>query len=779
VWKTTDGGQTWTPLTDFQASLAIGAVAIDPNNSSTIYAGTGEDNYSVDSYYGQGLLKSTDAGNTWTLIRAPFTNSDTAPSFAQIAVQPGNSNIVLAATQDGATQDGGGIYRSSDGGQTWSNVLSSFDTDSVMFDVKNSNIAYAAGAGYSISNTNAVFYKSLDAGQTWAPADGTGTNVLPAANTVARMAITEDASGKTLYAAVALDNSNDNGSGNPGSIYKSIDGGANWTNLGPPSASDGPDWYRDAIAVDPANTNVIYTTGINLYRSTDGGKTWTGYGFGSPGLYSDQHAIVFSANGSQMYVADDGGIFVTNDPADTSPSFSSLNETLNTMTFYPGFSISPNDEAQLLAGSQDHGLDLYQGYAMWGEVGLCGDGGAAYIDSEGSYAYGHCPGANTWIANSSGVTSMTNWQLADTGINPNNTDDQPWVADIKGDWQTVATVYTGTNYLYQSTDSAYSWMRISPDITQAGGPGIAWVINTIAVSPSDSNTVYVGTGNGMISVTHNALSGADATWTSLSGLPTRWINKILVGADSANDVYITLNGFDSGHIFHSTNGGATWTDISGNLPNTPVDSIIVDPDVQNTIYLATDTGVYFTENGGASWGLLGTGLPNVVVQDILMYEPTRTLHVITHGRGAWETIVPLVGLQASAADLQFGNQAMNATSSTQTVTLTNNQQSASLNLTGFNVTGPFAQTNNCGSALAAGSTCTVSVTFTPDVEGTLQGRLTVSSSTNQVVVILYGTGTAAITTTSLTASATSAAYGASVTLTTTVMSGSIPMKKAQ
>jgi MBG domain (YGX type) len=360
VWKTTDGGQTWNPLTDSQASLAIGAVAIDPNNPNTVFAGTGEADFSVDSYYGQGLLKSTDAGQTWTLIRTPF----------------------------------------------------------------------------------------------------------------------------------------------------------------------------------------------NLYT---GSLAW--------------------ANGEQS--------------------------------------------------------------------GYCGDGGGVYVDPQAHYAYAHCQGGPAnWAANPTGDSSTTSWVSAQSGISPS--DRWPWVADIKGDQQTISTVYTGTNHLYQSTDSAASWTSISPDLT--GGNS---VITTIAVAPTDSNTIYTGAGDGTVSVTTNALAGTGAIWKTLSGLPSLAISKIVVQPDSANDVYVALNGFayssSVGHVYHSTNGGITWVNITGDLPNTPVDSIVVDPSMAGTIYLATDTGVYYTQNSGVNWAPLGHGLPNVVVQDILMDVPTRTLRVITHGRGAWDAVVPAAG----------------------------------------------------------------------------------------------------------------------------------------
>ena len=632
VWKTTDGGQIWTPLTDDQASLAIGAIAIDPNNPNTVFVGTGEPNFSIDSYYGQGLLKSTDAGATWTLIRTPFltsyANGDTIPDFTAIAVQPGNSDVVLAAN---LTR---GLYRSADGGATWTQVIDPggiAGLTAVMFDVKNPSVAYAGYGGDFPTITGTVF-KSTDSGQTWVAIDGSGANAVPVNTAVLRTALAEDAAGTTLYAGFAPFNGTA-----PGYLYSTTNGGATWTQLPLPSGADVLDYYRNAIAVVPTNSQVLYASGAALYESTDGGQTWIVINVGSP-IYFDQHAFAFSPGGTQMYLADDGGIFVTSDPTDANPIFTSLNKTINTNTFYPGFSILPGQPNSLLAGSQDHGIGLYTGALAWpGGWNFCGDGGAAYVDPQGMYAYAHCEGAGSganWMA-SPDASSSTSWIPAQSGIS--TSDRWPWVADIKGDPQNVSTVYTGTNHLYRSTNFAASWTSISPDLTAGSS-----TLTTIGISPTDSNTIYTGAGDGTVSVTTNALSGASATWATLSGLPNRSISKIIVQPDSPQDVYLTVSGFDSGHVFRSTNGGGSWTNISGDLPNTPVDSIVVDPDVANYIYVATDTGVYATVNGGTNWTPLGQGLPNVVVQDILMYEPTRTLRVITHGRGAWDAALPAV-----------------------------------------------------------------------------------------------------------------------------------------
>jgi photosystem II stability/assembly factor-like uncharacterized protein len=727
VWKTTDGGNTWTPLTDQQSSLAIGALAVDPVNPNNIYVGTGEPDLSVDSYYGQGLLKSTDGGNTWTLIRPPFTSGNTtSTTFTQISIQPGNSSVILASTFIG-------VYRSADAGNTWTKVLPQASS-AVIFDNANSSVAYAGINGvYAGSGATAPVYKSTDGGVTWNPAPGSTANPLPAESAVVRTALVEDSTGANLYAALANGNYTA-----PGTLYRSTDGGANWTKLSSPSSGDGIDWYRDGIAVVPkTNPDVLFTGGVNIYQSLDGGVTWKATTGGSQ--WADQHYFVVSPDGSKVYVADDGGIFVAASPASANPLFTSLNANIDTMTFYPGFSIIANQPNSALAGAQDHGIDLYSGAALWtygDNDHWCGDGGSVFVDAQNTHAYAHCQGGGAnWIANASGANSPNNYVSAQSGINTGNTDRVPWVADIKGDPENLAIVYTATNHLYQSTNYAGTWTSISPDLTAGSS-----TISTIAVAPTSSNVVYTGASDGTIEVTTNALAGTGATWTKLSGLPNRGISKIVVMPDSAQDVYAAINGFGTGHVFHSTNGGSTWTDLSGNLPDTPIDSILVDPALLNTIYAATDTGVYYTTNNGTTWATLGTGLPNVVVQDILMYSPTRTIRVITHGRGAWDIAVPAVGFVDSATSLTFAAQNVGSTSAAQTVTLTNNFSSTAVPIASIGVTGNFAETNNCGTLLASGATCTVSVTFSPVSVASLTGTLTVMSSSGNLSVSLSGTG---------------------------------------
>jgi photosystem II stability/assembly factor-like uncharacterized protein len=209
-----------------------------------------------------------------------------------------------------------------------------------------------------------------------------------------------------------------------------------------------------------------------------------------------------------------------------------------------------------------------------------------------------------------------------------------------------STLYFGTYRVYQTTDGANTWRAISPDLTN--GPSFWGVVTTMAVAPTDSNTVYAGTGDSNVQVTRNAGSGTSATWTNVtSGLPPRVITQVAVDPKTANKAYVTFSGFKGfgdnlGHVFRTLNGGGSWTDISTNLPNTPVNSIVIHPTMTNIIFVGTDVGVFYTTNGGGSWKPLVNGLPRVAVLGLNYHRPSKILRASTHGRGVWDIQLPVL-----------------------------------------------------------------------------------------------------------------------------------------
>lgn len=635
VWKTTDGGQHWTPLTDDQPSLAVGALALDPSNPDTVYAGTGEENFAIDSYFGAGILKSTNGGATWTNIVGPFLRA----SIGALAVHPSDGGILLAAT------DINGVYRSMDAGQTWTPVLPGAVATSVFFDPTNGDIAYAA-LGDPDGNAKNGVYRSTDAGETWTSVRGSGVDSLPSKH-VGRIAVAiAPSTPTTLYAAIS--DSSDAMYGSLVGVYKSTDSGAHWARLdGLAGNCNGQCWYNLVLSVHPKDSNVVYFGDLGLARTMDGGVTWQRLPFTGPNgvqVHVDQHSFVYSADSSVFYIGNDGGVWNTTGPLDAQVSWTNLNQTFAVTEFYPGYSIHPTNLKIGLGGTQDNGTQRYLASLTWNTV-TCGDGGWTAIDpSLPDFAYAACQFVD--IRRTYSLTQNGAWFESSNGIDSG--DRQRFIAAFVIDPVNPQRLYFGTQRLYQTNDGAGLWQAISPDLTGGGSATIA----AIGVGTSNANVVYAGTTDGKVQMTTNAGAGPGATWTDRSaGLPNRVVTQVRVDPIDAGTVYVTYSGYSTaseakpGHVYKSTSGGSSWTDISGNLPDIPVNDIVVDPDLPDTYYIATDGGVEATTDGGATWTTLGSGLPRVVVTALALDRPSRTLRAATHGRSVWDFTLPPVSNQ--------------------------------------------------------------------------------------------------------------------------------------
>jgi uncharacterized protein (TIGR03437 family) len=640
VWKTTDGGANWKPLTDNQPSLSNGAIALDPAHPDTVYVGTGEENFAYDSYYGVGILKSTDGGNTWTNIVGPFLHA----KIGALAIDPNNTQVLLCSSNLG-------LYRSTDGAANWTRVMTGTGTG-VLFDPTNGNIAYAALGNIFGSSLNGV-YRSTDGGQNWQRLTGSGSNSLPTTN-VGRIEIAiAPSTPSTLYVGIHND-SNDNLLG----IYKTTDSGATWNNLNAPNLCAGlaQCWYDLSIRVHPKNPDTVVAAGsLRMARTFDGGSTWTQttlpyLGPNQVRIHTDWHYLAFTSDATKLYVANDGGVYSTTSIADTQPNWTELNDTLAITQFYPGLAIHPSNAGIALGGTQDNRTQRFGGNMSWNVV-ACGDGGYNAIDASlPAFAIATCTSSNNPVIQQTS-NSGTNFISAQYGIDMSSTERVDFIPPMVMDPSNGQTLYYGTFRLWQSRDGGGKWLKISPDVTSGNG-----TIQTIAVAPSDPNTVYTGSSDGIritlnpsksqIQVTNNALAGTGATWSDRSsGLPARVVTQIAVDPIDPATAYAAFSGFSaatpSAHVFKTTNSGQSWTDISGNLPDIPVNTLVVDPDIPNAIYVGTDAGVMVTTDGGATWSSLGNGLPRVVVHSLVLHRSSRTLRAATHGRSVWDILVPL------------------------------------------------------------------------------------------------------------------------------------------
>ena len=629
VWVSGNGGVEWTPVFDFNQSLSIGALAIDPNDPNTVYVGTGEANASGDSYPGNGLFRTTDGGLTWQ-----YLGLEHSYYIARIAINPQNTqNIFVAATGllFGKNPERG-IYRTLDGGNTWERVLYISDSTAaidVVINPVNPNIVYAAmwerirrPNHRQAGGITSGIYKSTDGGTTWTQL----TNGLPPNSpTVGRIGLTISPSNPDVLYAIYADH--------PGyfmGLYKTVNGGSSWFSVGSGLSQlfSSYGWYFGQVYVDPSNPNIVYALGLDLYKSTNGGATWNNIGWS---MHVDHHAIWVDPNDSNhLIVGNDGGVYISQNGG---ASFNKVNY-LPITQFYAG-TVDFNHPEKLYGGTQDNGTVRTPTGQLndWEEI-YGGDGFYVIVDPNNSniiyaeYQYG---GLGKSTDGGYFFSSATN------GINSN--DRRNWMVPVVMDPNNSNILYYGTYRVYRTVDGAGYWSPISSDLSNGPYPGgLSYgTITAIAVAPSNPNTVYAGTDDGNVWCTDGSISN----WVNISGtLPQRWVTSIAVHPSNDQVALVTYSGYKHneyiGYIFRTTDKGQTWTDITGNLPQAPINKVIIDPDYPHIYYIGTDVGVFFTPDSGTTWQMLGQNLPNSVVMDLILHQPTRTLVAVTHGRSMYK-----------------------------------------------------------------------------------------------------------------------------------------------
>lgn len=638
LWITTDGSVNWTPLTDNPTSasglpsIAVGALAVDPTTCvaagicTTVYVATGEDNFAGDNIYGEGILKCTvTAGAAGlpatpptaactqdTTFRAPSPLDQTrgGPMIGALAVNrlAGENNILLAGVRGRSTALPSGVYCSDDSGLTWKAVFGIpgiVGTDAVF---AGDGTAFVA-LGFPFGGASNGIYKSKMAVSSCAAVTdtggtlpgGTGSNwtkqALPLATAnVGRIALAiAPSSDSTVYAAVA---DSTTGSSNLLGVAKTTNGGTTWSTLSgqfvtPTTGFCNPQcWYDIVVAVSPTNPNVVYAGGAarnaTLIRSTDGGTTWAEVSNNRTtkvGLHVDTHAIGFSKNGDTIYVGNDGGVWkaTTNDAG--AIAWNNLNATLNVTQFYPGISIHPSTPFRAYGGTQDNGVQIYKGAPAWDDAGLGCDGGFTVVDPAiPSNVYGECQyvpkdpvtltGGTLLIGETFENGDFTNGSAILTIAGIDSTDRGDFIPPLVGDAKKSGTLYFGTCRVWQTTDGGLSWKAISPDLTDPAVPNncsqastTGGALKAISVAPSDSLTLYTGSDTGLVMVTTNG----GATWTNVTSttLSNRVITSVAVDPLSSGTAYVTFSGFGTcagvvgsftcdqkGHVFKTVNGTA-------------------------------------------------------------------------------------------------------------------------------------------------------------------------------------------------------------------------------
>ena len=701
IWLYNPADGTWTPKTDTLASTAIGALAVAPKDDNVVYAGTGEGALSGDSYYGNGILKSTDGGNTWAHVSGDFF---AGVSTARLAVDPNNSNHLYAAILRGR---GGarrvsppihstyGIWESHDGAVTWNLLMAappvSLGATDIRLDPQSPTTLYASFWSDKI-------YKSTDGGATWSPImNGLPTDANFAAGlTRFNLALSHPAGhGAVLYTGFDwVDTANHH---QDGRLFKSTDQGATWVETGHGTGIDSvlgycgtQCFYDNVIETDPTSPDVVFAAGSfgynlsppsgGVFRSMDGGQNWKNIGFDQ---HPDFHALAFDPNNTaHILIGSDGGVWEStgrggrNNPGDplNAVDWQNLNGGVNQsagrthatnlqISQFTSIATVPQVPGRYWGGTQDNGtLRKSTANDRWFDDSS-GDGGQVIVDQTTSggcplnacFVYGTYFGVSLYRF-SDGGNFLTNRRLTN-GIN--GSDRSEFYIPVALNQLNTDQLFTATYRVYR-TDNAKAasaadvhFKTISPDLTSGcTGPAPngarACVISAIGIG--GGTAVYTGSDDGLVYFSPNAMTSDNPTWIRLNQsngvndkntLPRRPVASIAVDRSNYRVAYLAYNGYNAatshqpGHVFKTTDAGSTWTDVSGNLPDNPVNSLTIDPSYPNTLYAATDVGPFVTYNGGATWSALGTGFPIVAVDQIDMDTYHRVLAAGTHGRGAW------------------------------------------------------------------------------------------------------------------------------------------------
>ncbi len=674
VWLTENAGQTFRPLQEFMASLTIGAMEMDPNNPNVIYAGTGE---SFAGLAGIGMFKTTDGGTTWNFL--PATTTDTAlntfgadwVTINRIAVSPANSSLVLAAT-------GGGLFRSTNGGTSWTKV-ETFDVIDLRFDPNDAEKAIAAG------DQGFVAYSS-DAGLTW-------TRTAPLVTTLKGRG--SSARAEVAYARsraglvyMSLDNSPD-ATGARGEVWKSEDGGVNWSQLSVPKHLNEQGDYDNTIWVDPTNEQHVIVGGLDLYQSLDGGLTFnkiSDWRFGLPGQpqpHADHHQIVsvpnFSSGNPIVYIGNDGGLYRSNNIFNASASgtgnWQNLNNGLAVTQFYGGAGLRAAG-GRIIGGTQDNGALQYSFGTTWART-AGGDGGYAAVDPlddstfYGEYVYASVHrtiggGSRQYICG--GITEG----LKDEGqtyCGANATEEANFIAPFILDPNDRDRMLVGAKSLWASNNVRINglggpvWSAIKAPVNLASQTRN--YINAIAVQPGDSNVIWVGynatnstSTPAQIYKTTNGLDAAPA-WAlkSRSGMPNAQISRITIDEGNPDRVWVTYTGFSPNRLWETSDGGTTWRSITGNLPAVSLYDIKRHPVRPDWLYVAAANGVYTSENGGQTWNTSNDGPASVRVRELFWYDQS-TLVAATFGRGMFRATVS-AGAALNYSDLWWGGTSEN------------------------------------------------------------------------------------------------------------------------
>ncbi len=637
ILKTEDAGENWDQLFEGIPTVSIGDIVIDPNNSDVIYAGTGEANSSSFSFLGSGVYKSVDAGETWN-----FSGLENSAYIARMIVDHSNSQRVFAAASGNlfSPSDDRGIYRSEDGGANWEQVLFVTDTTAAIDLVQNPEnpeILYAGfwerTRGFTTRRSFGVttgIYRTTDGGDNWEElAEGLPHELLDKG----RVGITiSESNPEVLYATYDMPDQEV-------WAFKTEDGGDNWTRLNDGSlAGMGSSfgWYFGQVRVHPEDEEVVFALGQTMYRTTNSGSSWTNVD--NSGVHVDHHAMFFDQESDRVYLGNDGGLYYS---TNLGSSWIKINN-LGITQFY-AYDVSETNQNFQVGGTQDNNsIRTIEGDSpdTW-EAVLGGDGMYNRINQQDNdiawaeYQYGELYRS---------YNAQSNSPYYDYVAYDMSEDRKNWSAPLELTPGQNEIAYFGTHRVWKTTNNGDNWTAVSPDLTQ-GGDNYFHSLTCLAVSSVNASFVMSGSADGRVNISTNG----GMFWNDISeGLPERWITDVYFDHQVANTIYATVSGFrwDEAlpHIYKSVDLGETWESISGNLPELPVNQMVVDYENSDEIIVGTDAGIYMTVNGGEHWESITGNLPMVPVVSFKLIPETKDLYAATYGISTYKINLNDVGV---------------------------------------------------------------------------------------------------------------------------------------
>jgi photosystem II stability/assembly factor-like uncharacterized protein len=673
LWKSTNGGQTWTALFERESAYSIGDIALEPGNPQVIWLGSGESNVRNSVSFGGGVFRSTDGGARWTRMGLEETER-----ISRIMVHPTNPNIVWVGALGHAfgPSEHRGVYLATDGGKTWRKTLyldNQHGVSDLEVDPANPNIVYAAlwrferkpWTHVSGSEKGGV-WKSTDGGVTWRQL----TRGLP--KLIGRIGVKAAPSMPNVVYVIC--------ESKEATLYRSNDHGETFTEVNRNRDIVNRGFYYADLRVDPTDENRLYALATNLFSSIDGGKSFQQI---ARRIHSDHHALwIDPLNPRRMWLGHDGGFTVTHDRGAT---WTYVNN-LALAQFYQLHADNREPFYYLMGGLQDNGS--WTGPSRNREpAGILNDDWRMVSFGDGFFVINHPDDPDLYLTESQGGSlsrvDFRNRELQPASPQPKSNAGGPadgmkyrfnWNTPVVGSPHNKDTVYFGGNVLFRTQDFGRTWKPISPDLTTnnpdkqktAGGP--IWFDNstaenhativTVSESPVRSGTIWAGTDDGNVQVTVNGGESWANVATNIAGLPsTPVVSHVEASRTSAATAYVAFDRhmFDDfrPYVYKSTDSGKTWQSIAGNLPaNAYVHVIKEDPRNAALLYLGTEIGLFASWNGGQSWERLNLkNLPHVPVHEIIVHPRENDLILATHGRSIFilDDATPIQQMTAAIA----------------------------------------------------------------------------------------------------------------------------------